>query len=451
MFNNVIHNILTPDEIAVILNDPIVQSKRDQVLLQSKVDFSIPLSNEIKAKIYNALNVDLSQITNVPMRWIKGDTPAHSDKGKAHFNNTCLIYLTDSVGNLIVDGQSHSITSGNAYSFSEGLEHSTVNTGDEPRLMIGPMSDTGFRVGVAFPNAVIFTSNNPSSGLPPAGFTYITYFGSDNFGEITIFDLPILPATAPNSVPNPFTQPGTYEINNTEINNVFGVLNPGDWTPPPGKIFDGWRLIEGFGPNAFDNPSPDGIYRPGQTYQYSTAVGLTPNWIDAPVAPICFTAGTPITTDQGIIPIENINPKIHTINNKKIVAITKTTSPDNYLVCFRQNSLGHNIPSQKTIVSKDHLINNKGKMIKASEFINKYDNVKKIKYNGETLYNVLLEKHHTILVNNLICETLHPSNLIAKLYTQLTNCNLEDQCTIIQKYNSKVKKSSTLRLKCHRK
>ena len=144
-------------------------------------------------------------------------------------------------------------------------------------------------------------------------------------------------------------------------------------------------------------------------------------------------------------------PKIHTINNKKIVAITKTTSPDNYLVCFGKHTLGHNIPCQKTIVSKDHLINNNGKMIKAFEFIEMYDNVKKIKYNGETLYNVLLETHDTVIVNNMICETLHPSNLIAKIYAQLFKYKLEDQSRIIQKYNSKVKKTSTLRLKCHRK
>ncbi len=39
--------------------------------------------------------------------------------------------------------------------------------------------------------------------------------------------------------------------------------------------------------------------------------------ISAPVTNICFLAGTPVTTDQGNIPIEKINPKIHTIRNKK--------------------------------------------------------------------------------------------------------------------------------------
>jgi hypothetical protein len=34
------------------------------------------------------------------------------------------------------------------------------------------------------------------------------------------------------------------------------------------------------------------------------------------ISDICFPAGTPITTDQGLIPIETILPNIHTINKK---------------------------------------------------------------------------------------------------------------------------------------
>jgi hypothetical protein len=38
----------------------------------------------------------------------------------------------------------------------------------------------------------------------------------------------------------------------------------------------------------------------------------------------------------------------------------------------------------------------------------------KVKYSGELLYNVLLEQHSTMKVNNILCETLHPENAIAK-------------------------------------
>jgi hypothetical protein len=41
-----------------------------------------------------------------------------------------------------------------------------------------------------------------------------------------------------------------------------------------------------------------------------------------------------------------------------------------------------------------------------------------VKYTGEVLYNVLLPTHSRMSVNGLVCETLHPENIIAKLYTK---------------------------------
>ena len=55
-------------------------------------------------------------------------------------------------------------------------------------------------------------------------------------------------------------------------------------------------------------------------------------------------------------------------------------------------------------------------MIKAKYFIGFSDKIKKIKYNGEVLYNVLLEDHGMMITNNLIVETLHPDHRLAKLY-----------------------------------
>jgi hypothetical protein len=39
-----------------------------------------------------------------------------------------------------------------------------------------------------------------------------------------------------------------------------------------------------------------------------------------------------------------------------------------------------------------------------------------MKYNGEILYNVLMECNERISVNNMIAETLDPNHMIAKLY-----------------------------------
>lgn len=40
----------------------------------------------------------------------------------------------------------------------------------------------------------------------------------------------------------------------------------------------------------------------------------------------------------------------------------------------------------------------------------------KIKNNGRILYNILMEKHDKMMVNNLVAETLDPKNSVAKLY-----------------------------------
>jgi hypothetical protein len=140
-----------------------------------------------------------------------------------------------------------------------------------------------------------------------------------------------------------------------------------------------------------------------------------------PPAPICFLAGTPILTDQGLIHIEEIEPAIHTIDSKRIVTITQTISTEDHLICFEKHSLGLNYPNKKTIMSQKHQILYNGQMYCAESFVNGiaaayYTNIYKVEYNGEILYNVLMENHDFMNVNNLIVETLNPENIIAKLY-----------------------------------
>lgn len=138
--------------------------------------------------------------------------------------------------------------------------------------------------------------------------------------------------------------------------------------------------------------------------------------LDIPISNICFPAGTTIVTDQEMVSIENIKPDFHTILNKKILFVTMTKILDDYLICFDKNALGINYPSCKTLMSKDHNVLYNGKMVKAKYFVGYFDGVKKIKHDGEPLYNVLLKTHETMIVNNLIVETLHPKNIIARLY-----------------------------------
>lgn len=153
---NMMHNILSSSEISDILNHPIVKTNKANLSdAQKVVRFSFPLSDEMRNKLSNRLSVSLSQ--TVPMRWVQGDTQPHIDKGEKQFSKTHLIYLTNSVGNLIINGQTYPIVAGDAHIFNEGLEHGTVHTGNTPRLMIGPMSETGFGVGASY--SIIYYSN----------------------------------------------------------------------------------------------------------------------------------------------------------------------------------------------------------------------------------------------------------------------------------------------------
>ena len=152
-------------------------------------------------------------------------------------------------------------------------------------------------------------------------------------------------------------------------------------------------------------------------------------------APVCFLAGTPIQTNQGQIPIEKLNPKIHTIRGKTIQAITKTITPDDSLICFEPNSLGNNLPSRKTVISMNHKIFYQGKMTKAKYFVGN-TGIYKIPYTQETLYNVLLETHDKMVVNNMICETLDPRNTIAQLYMSLKHIPEEKHASVFSQYNA---------------
>uniref|UniRef100_A0A6C0EQT2 Hedgehog/Intein (Hint) domain-containing protein n=1 Tax=viral metagenome TaxID=1070528 RepID=A0A6C0EQT2_9ZZZZ len=210
-----------------------------------------------------------------------------------------------------------------------------------------------------------------------------------------------------------FNNTGIYF--NSRLNNIFG-----DSTPKLICIFDKYTLLKNYSP--MNNVSI--------SIQSAGGSGTQP------ISNICFPAKTPIKTDQGNIDIDKINPQIHTIHKKKIECITKTITLDKYLVCFEKDSLGNNIPNQRTLISKNHLIFYKGEMLEAKKFIGKYNNIKKVAYSGETLYNVLMEDHNKMLVNNMICETLDPDNTISHLYRSIKNLSPNQQEDFIKQLNT---------------
>lgn len=405
MQNAIIKNIFSAEEISQILNNPDVKTNELKVNEQNVVKFSIELSAQLKTTLENKLSIDLAHTTTLPMRWIKGDTMPHIDRGESAFTDTYLVYLTDSVGNLIVDDVTYPISAGDAHIFSEGLAHSTINTGNtEARLMLGPMSEMGFPVGASYSIFYFDTLNNATNAfnLNDPGNAYLEdgYLNSSYYTVIT----------------------------DGSISQWVVYDNSGSSIPPPTPTANGTVVTTG-----------DILEMNGYYYVYP--------YVPPPaVSNICFRAGTPITTDQGIVAIEEIDIKKHTIRQKQIKAITKTVSRDKYLVCFAKDALGSNVPCEKTVMSKNHLVWYNGQMHKAKEFVEgvtelkKEKKVTKVKYNGEILYNVLLETYEKMLVNNLICETLHPDNKIAELYTLLAQYNVKEHSEIIKKYNTIVVK-----------
>jgi hypothetical protein len=74
-------------------------------------------------------------------------------------------------------------------------------------------------------------------------------------------------------------------------------------------------------------------------------------------------------------------------------------------------------------------------MFIAVYFTNIFENVYRIKYRGQILYNVLMKKHSQMEIHNFICETLHPEHAIAKLYKYTKHMNPALKEELTKEYN----------------
>lgn len=154
-----------------------------------------------------------------------------------------------------------------------------------------------------------------------------------------------------------------------------------------------------------------------------------------PSAPICFIRDTPVKTDQGNVKIQEINTDIHTINGKKILAITKTKLDGDLLVRVEKNAFAEDCPNHSVVMSGNHKILYNNELIMAKDLaLNMPGKLNYMKYMGDTLYNVLMENYETMMVNNMVVETLHPENKIALLYRCLLKCSNKEKIETINKY-----------------
>lgn len=267
------------------------------------------------------------------------------------------------------------------------------------------INGSGINIDGANPKTAFFSLNGTLYGTCTAGgyFSYGTIFSInlDGTNFTTLFSFNNSNGNSPNTPTLVSTQFSSTIINNT----LYGPASLGGANSNSGTVF---------------------------------SLGLPSTIIPAPISNICFPEKTPVQTDQGIIAIEKLNQDYHTINGESIVAITKTITQDKYLVCFERNSLELNCPKKRTIMTRNHKIYYDGAMYEAHKFLTGFEGVKKIKYNGEILYNIVLETYSNVNINNLICETLHPENEIAKLYTE--NFDEEYKNKLIIRMNDSIEK-----------
>jgi hypothetical protein len=105
------------------------------------------------------------------------------------------------------------------------------------------------------------------------------------------------------------------------------------------------------------------------------------------------------------MPIQDIDTEIHTIGGQSIIEITRTVSTDDFLVSFEPDALGKGVPSERTVMSREHKVLYRGAMIEAHCLLGAgLPGVGVVAYQRETLYNVLLDGEHGVMgVQGMIC------------------------------------------------
>jgi hypothetical protein len=169
-------NILSQSDISYIHSLPEVLAAKEKLTSTNTVHGSLPLTDSIRSALKNSLNLDLSNVNEIPLRWLKGDTKEHVDTGRSKFEKSYLVYLNDNPGKLVLDRKEYPILENSGYVFSEGVSHKTIDTGIEPRLLIGPMSEQAFAVGGT--TAIQYYSNEADALAMNGnylGYQYNTY------------------------------------------------------------------------------------------------------------------------------------------------------------------------------------------------------------------------------------------------------------------------------------
>ena len=225
-------SVFSKDELIQILDNENVVRKREQLIASNmqKIGFSFELPESMRTKLITSLGLSTNLPLNVPMTWMAHDSSPHIDTCQENFEDTIIVYISDNSGSLIIENESYNIQENRAFKFPKGVSHYTENTASydsptvAPRLMIGPMSETGIPVG----GPTVYYFAESTYVLPEPNFEFVVYSSVD----LTISGSATFPDSSSISPPTP----GLTLLSWAGLESIDGVLteityNLGDTWP----------------------------------------------------------------------------------------------------------------------------------------------------------------------------------------------------------------------------
>ena len=123
---------------------------------------------------------------------------------------------------------------------------------------------------------------------------------------------------------------------------------------------------------------------------------------------VCFLGSAEVMTDQGLVAFNKLTTE-HTISNKVIKKVVNVLNAEVVMVFIKKDAFGLNVPNQDMYISRHHGIIINGHLVRARDLVNG-STVQSLLHERSQIYNVLLDTHEVIYVNNMPCESLNPSD-----------------------------------------
>lgn len=164
----------------------------------------------------------------------------------------------------------------------------------------------------------------------------------------------------------------------------------------------------------------------GEVYYYSLSSSSSSG--SGSGSSICYLGDTMVHTDQGLVKAEDLfrtfKKQQYTISQRPVRRVTRTRNEDTEMVLIQKNCFTEGIPNEDTFLTKQHKI-----MVPTTQKMEKCKNVaRNSKYKKASIidrkrrdivYNIVLDTHSTVRVNNMVSETLHPANAFLKKFPEV--------------------------------